>query len=265
MGSDDVHNEIIEKSRLRKRKTTELYCVHCGDVMQHMCYGDYISRKQTCNDCEKFIQMDTLKTLHRDGCAVLRNAFALDDDTLDMIRESKFNSIFNGVKDNSVTYDGKRLMATGEWKTIVRKRLKKFLRPFGVLDCRNGKKQIKEIYALKSIAGCPMQPKHADSAFEGSLRDKHPSDVPLAILYAIQANTKLKVWCFDKIEATTVLLQPRDLVIIRGDLAHAGYEYNTDNIRVHAYIDSTALGCVRTLNKTFIISDDSLEEDKSDR
>ena len=34
-----------------------------------------------------------------------------------------------------------------------------------------------------------MQPKHADSATEEGLRDKDPTDVPLAVLYAIEANS----------------------------------------------------------------------------
>ena len=232
----------------------QVKCNTCNEFVHADCYTS--ASHYFCTSCTTDPYFEKRERLHTQGCTVFRNAILFDEYTIDSIRHSRFLPIFNGLNDKQeVTYDGKRLMATGEWSYIFKKRLKTFLEQCGFLHSTNGKKSINEVYALKSIADCPEQPKHADSAPEASLRDKDPTDVPLAVLYAIEPNTKLKVWRFDQI-STLIILQPGDLVIFRGDLAHAGCQYNMDNIRLHAYIDSTAPGCKREKGKTYILSND---------
>lgn len=194
-------------------------------------------------------------TLAQHGFIVIRNAFKLEEDTIDLIEDSQFYPIFNGVDEEGLklTYDGKRVMATGQWRGAFKRKLKDFLCTQGLLKCKNGEKSISEVYALRSLNGCLIQPKHADSATEEGLRKMEPSDVPLAVLYAIEANTKLKVWPFDQEYPVVVTLQPNDIIIFRGDTAHAGYKYNVENTRLHAYINSTAPGCKRIKGKTYIL------------
>lgn len=198
-------------------------------------------------------QKEEIDALHQQGFAVFRSAFHLDNGIHEKIRDSRFVPIFNGLDGNKVTYDGKRLMATGIWSTSFKEKLSLFLKRNTLLDCADGQKNVTDVYALRSLPGCPMQPKHADSAHEESLRDKHPSNVPLAVLYAIDADTRLKIWPFGASRPTVLVLQPTDLVVFRGDTAHAGYKYDTENTRLHAYIDSTAPGCRRVKDKTYIV------------
>lgn len=233
---------------------TQVKCNTCNELVHTDCYMS--ASHYYCTNCTTDPYFQKRERLHQRGCTVFRNAISFDDDTFDSIKNSRFLSIFNGLDDKEeVTYDGKRLMATGEWAYIFKKKLKHFLEQCGFLYSANGVKSITEVYALKSLAGCPEQPKHADSAPEASLRHKDPTDVPLAVLCAVEPNTKLKVWQFDK-RATFIVLQPGDLVVFRGDLAHAGCEYSVDNIRLHAYVDSTAPECKREKGKTYILLHD---------
>lgn len=232
----------------------QMKCTNCDEVVHETCYKhmDVI----LCTKCGAQSERDSIyERLSKDGYIVMRDAFELDDDTLESIDNSNFHPIFNGVDEENLklTYDGKRLMATGRWGTTFKAKLRHFLDTYGFLRCSSGTKSISEVYALRSLKGCPMQPKHADSATEEGLRTKDPTDVPLAVLYAIEPCTKLKIWPFDHDHAIVILLQPKDIVIFRGDTAHAGFKYDTDNTRLHAYIDSTADGCKRIKGKTYIL------------
>lgn len=233
---------------------TQIPCTLCGELLHASCY--HSTDDVICTKCGAGAEKkDVYDTLAQQGFIVMRNAFQLDDDTIDLIEESEFHPIFNGVDEEGLqlTYDGKRVMATGEWRSAFKRKLKSFLLAHDLLTCKNGNKTISKVYALRSLNGCPMQPKHADSATEESLRHMESSDVSLAVLYAIEANTKLKLWPFDQEYPVVVTLQPNDIVIFRGDTAHAGYKYNEENTRLHAYIDSTAPGCKRTKGKTYIL------------
>ena len=185
------------------------------------------------------------------GFILIRNAFELEEETIDLIEDSDFYRIFNGIDEENMklTYDGKRVMATGQWRGAFKRKLKDFLLMQGFLKCKNGEKTISEVYALPKFEWLP-DTTEADSATEEGLRQIEPSDVPLAVLYAIEANTKLKVWPFDQEHPVVVTLQPHDIIIFRGDTAHAGYKYNVENTRLHAHIDSTAPGCKRIKGKT---------------
>lgn len=233
---------------------TQLPCNICGELVHESCYestDDIICTK--CGDASENNNVYT--TLAQQGFIVVRNAFELEEETLDLIDTSDFYPIFNGVdeKELRLTYDGKRVMATGQWRNAFKKKLIDFLNKKSLLNGKNGKKTVNEVYALRSLSGCPMQPKHADSATEEGLRQIEAADVPLAVLYAIEKNTKLMIWPFDQEHPVVIVLQPNDIVIFRGDTAHAGYKYDEENTRMHAYIDSTAPGCKRIKGKTYIL------------
>ena len=59
-----------------------------------------------------------------------------------------------------------------------------------------------------------------------------------------------------------LLLEPGDAVVFRADVVHAGAEYDSENIRIHCYLDSPLVP--RDPNRTFIIQEhaDSLIQQK---
>ena len=193
---------------------------------------------------------DKADILHEIGSVVLRNTFTLDPAHIEDIYLAKYEPIFNGKsEDGTLTYDKKRLQTKGtkaKWRTAFIELIKDYLGPYGFLE----NKTINDAYALKSVKGCPMQPRHTDSAEEGSLRDAPRDTVPLAVLYALENNTRLQVWNFATGNSAVVYLNATDLIVFRGDAAHAGYRYDTQNVRLHAYIDSESVK--RHKGKTFV-------------
>ena len=187
--------------------------------------------------------------LHSRGYVVFREeTIAVDDETRDEIYEkTPFVPIFNGQDAHGdVTSDGLRVQGQGEWHTKIRKYLKPFLTRKGLL--RN--KHLNNIYAVRSKAGCPRQPKHTDTADPHSLLDTNPDDVPLALIYALEDGTKLRIWPLTG-GVITIQLQPGFMVVFRGDVFHCGMEYEVQNTRIHAYIDSPLYK--RTPNKTILV------------
>lgn len=194
--------------------------------------------QQTCND-----------KLHTRGFVVFRNAFEVDNSTLTEVYETRFNAIFNGVAQNGeLTYDGKRLQGTGEWRNKLKRQLNRFLWDKAILS---EDRRMAELYALRSLPNCGLQPRHTDSAPEKSLQEQAPDDVPLALIYALENNTRLKVWPFDG-DFCVINLKKGDMVVFRGDMAHCGFEYKVMNTRIHAYIDTNKQGCKRQKGSTWI-------------
>jgi hypothetical protein len=177
--------------------------------------------------------------LHTSGYVVFRNACIIGDDSIAEIDDTRFKPIFNGVTaDGALTYDGFRLQGNGEWGQKVKRILNKFLFSKAILT---EDRRIAEMYALRSLPSCVRQPRHTDSAPEKSLLDQPHEDVPLAMLYAIEDNTWLKIWPFDT-PYCVLRLSKGDMVVFRGDMAHCGAEYKEINTRIHAYIDSNKQG-----------------------
>lgn len=116
---------------------------------------------------------------------------------------------------------------------------------------------------LRSLPGCTRQLAHTDYIPDEELLSCTPEDRPLLCVFALENNTKLIVWpgshkllhgrgrSMKPIEPHTVLLDAGDAIVFRGDLVHAGAEYETENIRLHCYIDSKAVN--RHPNRTYII------------
>ena len=122
---------------------------------------------------------------------------------------------------------------------------------------------IKDFVLLRSLPGCQRQQAHTDYIPDDTL--KHcPSDIqPLLCLFAIEENTRLVVWpssqkvvqglgrSMDPIEPKVLVLDAGDAVLFRADLVHAGAEYQSENMRIHCYIDSPVVP--RNPNKTWIV------------
>jgi hypothetical protein len=117
---------------------------------------------------------------------------------------------------------------------------------------------------LRSLPGCTRQLAHTDYIPDEELLSCSPEERPLLCVFALEDNTKLVVWpesqklihgrgrSLKPIEPKVVWLDAGDAIVFRGDLVHAGAEYETDNLRLHCYIDSKAVN--RYPNRTYIIS-----------
>ena len=91
---------------------------------------------------------------------------------------------------------------------------------------------------MTSLPNGPWQPGHADSAPRDSLFDMPYANVPLALLLAIEDNTKLKIWPKGEEKAIYLTLKAGQTLIMRGDLGHAGASYSN--------INSSASTCIST-------------------
>lgn len=190
--------------------------------------------------------------MQRRGFYIVKGAHQVSESTKAEIRASKaWENIFNGRSRNGkLTHDGFRRQTQGDegWESQVKPHLKETLRELGVLECSDGQeKTLNILVALKSLQRAKKkrhQPRHADSANRNSLRESNPKDVPSAALLAIQPRTRLHVWPFDTDREEVVEMDEGDLIIFRGDLGHAGAEYDEEDLidgahlRLHVYIDS---------------------------
>ena len=116
---------------------------------------------------------------------------------------------------------------------------------------------------LRSLPGCTRQLAHTDYIPDEELVTCGPEERPLLCVFALEDKTKLIVWpgsqkliqgrgrSMKPIDPRILWLEAGDAVVFRGDLVHAGAEYETENIRLHCYIDSNAVD--RHPNRTFII------------
>ena len=199
-------------------------------------------------------QQRCASALEHRGFYVARGARRLSADTKAKIQGSKgWENVFNGKdgKGRLTLHDDTRQQTSGEedWHPEVLPLLEAEFRELGILQCSDGReKTLNRLVSLKSTRrrkkGKKHQPWHADSAPRDSLRDEPPQDVPLAALLAIQARTRLYVRPFDTDAEEVVELDEGDLLIFRGDLGHAGAEYDEEDLidgmhlRLHVYIDS---------------------------
>jgi len=122
---------------------------------------------------------------------------------------------------------------------------------------------MEDFVLLRSLPGCSRQAAHTDYIPDISLLHCEADKLPYLFLLAIEDQTKLVVWpgshkvvqgrgrTIDSIGPKILELQAGDAVVFRPDLVHAGAEYQTENLRVHCYIDSDKVK--RDPNRTWII------------
>ena len=128
------------------------------------------------------------------------------------------------------------------WQTVLSVMIVNFLYDHGLMTDSEGKeKWWHYVQKMHSDPGGVMQPKHADSAPVGHLHGMEYSNLPLVVLWATQDDTELHVWPYPNgaIEHPTSLkLKRGEMLVMRGDLAHAGASYSAAHWRLHMYIDS---------------------------
>ena len=122
---------------------------------------------------------------------------------------------------------------------------------------------VNDFVLLRSLPGCRRQAAHTDYIPDSSLLRCDSAKLPLLFLFALESNTRLIVWpgshkvvqgrgrSLQPIQPKILTLDAGDAVVFRPDLVHAGAEYETENIRIHCYIDSVTVK--RNPNRTWII------------
>jgi hypothetical protein len=142
------------------------------------------------------------------------------------------------------------------------------------LQAQHPQHQIQEFVLLRSLPGCQQQQAHTDYIPTSALLTCPSDQLPLLFVFALEPNTRLVVWpgshkivrglgrTKSPLEPTVLVLEAGDAVLFRADLVHAGAEYDSENIRIHCYLDSPTVP--RDPNRTFIIQKhaDSLIQEK---
>ena len=120
--------------------------------------------------------------------------------------------------------------------------------------------EIQPYVIIKSLSGCQEQAAHIDYILNDELKNTSQDKMPLAVIIALQNNTKINVWPGSillhkykgpPIKKTILTLNKGDIFLFRGDLVHAGASYEDENIRLHTYLDSPDVS--RQHNTTYII------------
>lgn len=188
------------------------------------------------------VSSDDLKNLHTRGFVVINSVFSMEKDLLDDIRKStlKYHTIFNQKGSN----DRKRR------QSVFRPSTRRVKRWYMNLTTVLKKLTPTDPVVIVSNDGCAKQRPHMDYVKE-SIRDVSDDLMPCGVIICLQPMTKLLVWeksikmehekDGDKISPLTVIMQPGDVCVFRGDLVHAGADYDTENTRMHLYMDSPAV------------------------
>lgn len=135
-------------------------------------------------------------------------------------KSKKGTPIFNNKYDN----DKKRIQYDIEEDTVgITNQLQKIVNDHGYKGIVN------DPVIIKSLSYCKRQQLHTDYDVEKIKMNEYPHGIIVGCSDGCRfiVGTSKKYIHFDK----------GDVIIFRGDTVHAGSEYYTENIRLHAYID----------------------------
>ena len=155
----------------------------------------------------------------------------------------KGDPIFNNKYDEN-SGDGKRSQYDFNCKigNHFKQTLRKFMKTKGFV-----KHYLKDLVIVRSEPYCKRQKLHIDYD-KDKLRSMKKTDYPYGIIVGVSDNSRFIVSINNKIQ--TIHINKGDVIIFRGDLVHAGAEYYSENVRLHAYIDSVKYK--REKNRTYI-------------
>ena len=184
----------------------------------------------------------------------MEHAFSTEEYN-DLVESSKPKNlpIFN--YSTSHASDGKRLQSNIPTENLIFKRIRSL--------CKNvlPKSRPNNPVIITSLAGCQEQAPHCDwNVFEFTGDDGN--GCPYGFLLCIDETCRLVVWESshlivrlskineDRLPRKKIIdLKRGDALIFRDDLIHAGGAYETENIRLHCYLDP--IGTTRKTNQTF--------------
>ena len=119
-------------------------------------------------------------------------------------------------------------------------KLRKCLTDMRLLDARRMTSPV----VLHSSPMCKQQPWHYDYDPE---QVRAATTKPLGVLVALQDGTRFET------RRRTHTLSRGDVLVFRGDVVHAGAAYETENTRMHTYLD--VHGVKRPTNRTWFAID----------
>ena len=178
-------------------------------------------------------KIDATAAAHPDpppGCTVYRRAVPLDviESELSKLEASAASKEAETIKAQQ-TDDKRKQVKLEKTNPVVKEML-------SVLDkkCELEGRSFEEFHALQSLPGCRRQGLHWDfdpDMCEGLQRK------PVSAFLTMEYGTRLHVR--DEAENVTipVVLEPGDILVFEGDVAHAGAAYVSRNTRVHVYGD----------------------------
>jgi len=191
--------------------------------------------------------------LHDLGYEVIRKAFDITRDQQQTIisRGKRGRCIFNHNKQTEKSEDRKRkqIALGNEIVPELKASIDDLLRR------RYCKLKPTNMVVLHSKPGCQQQNPHCDyeQLDNGRIFAEARDDlIALGCVIAVMDGTRLEVWPRSMrvrsrqpsglpIARETLQLNRGDMLVFRGDLTHAGSAYDTDNFRLHTYLDSPAI------------------------
>ena len=166
---------------------------------------------------------------------VYRKVVSVTDVDIDRMRQRGLHAknIFNP--------DERRLQASLRKDTPVVKRLVAYLSKLGVMNNRS----LGSVVVLVSKPECKQQDWHTDY----SPKSLHGVKTkPVGVILALEDET-----FFEEYPDKRHQLQRGDVLMFEGDVVHAGSAYASDNVRIHAYLDSDEVR--RERNRTYLLED----------
>lgn len=215
----------------------------------------------------KIDHTDSPDPLHTVGYKIFKAAVKIPESiTQEAIQRSeKAGYIFN--HNESARNDHKRRQCTLSASNSS-KRMKGFLGSLNQFISDNVSDSLKPSpwVVIHSKPGCQDQAAHCDYVPDSALAKVPNHQMPLAVLVSIMPGTCLNVWP-NSIKLSTLSakrvkkvkpirckvekLNPGDMLVFRGDLAHAGSRYKNNNCRLHTFLDSDRVK--RRPNRTWIV------------
>jgi hypothetical protein len=195
-------------------------------------------------------------SLHTDGYTILRKCIPITPALLDLAnnKSAEAEAIFNDSPANRRN-DAKRRQVDLSARHPAIQPIR------AALQAAHPAHTIRDFVLLVSRPGCRRQAAHTDYVPTPELLRASDREMPLLFLLALEDNTTLEVWpqshlivqghLGSAVRRQTVHLSEGDAILFRGDLVHAGSAYDSQNMRIHAYLDSIAVP--RDPNRTYII------------
>tara|TARA_Y100000389_G_scaffold145103_1_gene143560 strand:- start:463 stop:1065 length:603 start_codon:yes stop_codon:yes gene_type:complete len=146
----------------------------------------------------------------------------------------KGDPIFNNKYDEN-SGDGKRSQYDFNCKIGIhfKQILRKFIKTKGFLKHKH---YIKDLVIVRSEPFCKRQKLHIDYDMD-KLRNMKKNNYPYGMIVGVSNNSRFLI-SNNQNRIKTIYINKGDVIIFRGDLVHAGAEYYSENVRLHAYIDS---------------------------
>jgi len=200
-----------------------------------------------------------MEDIHKKGYCIFNNAFTITDNIIQDLQlqiKQKASPIFNSVRN-----DNKRIQCNIKVNSTNKSFLKEIQNKITSINSMLVPSSWVILFSKKQ---CQRQLAHLDYEYTDEFKEvlHEPNKVPLLVIVAVMPGTTIHLWenSLDVMRntysgparpATQISLEVGDILIFRSDMIHAGSDYETENIRLHCYLDSPYVN--RNKNRTWII------------